>query len=220
MVTCVPADHEQHTYLMSSDSGCELFVAHIPEGHLKTVAADDGVVASAKFLQVLSSTDAVMSDGLTRLAAAFTFHDTAGDVSIDEVARRLVLRLVELTGGGKPDWHDDASVFDRRTLLNLVAYVDEHLLIAPSLSEMSVLAGMSPSHFARKFRQSTDLSLTRFINRRRILKSLDTLRTDASLASVALDLGFSSQSHFTRIFSGLTGMTPAKYRKGVRRTVA
>jgi AraC family transcriptional regulator len=84
---------------------------------------------------------------------------------------------------------------------------------------MSVLAGMSPSHFARKFRQSTGLSLSRFVNRRRILRSLETLKTDASLVSIALDLGFSSQSHFTRLFSGLTGMTPAKYRKSVKPTL-
>jgi AraC-like DNA-binding protein len=220
MVTCVPADDEQHTYLMTSDSGCELFVAHIPQGHLKAVAANEGVVASAEHPPVLSSQDAVMTESMSRLAAAFSSYDTARDTGIDEVARRLVLRLSELTGAGKPDWHDDASVFDRRALLNFVAYVDEHLRIAPSLSDMAVLAGMSPSHFAKKFRHSTGLSLNRFVNRRRILRSLETLKTDNSLASVALDLGFSSQSHFTRIFSGLTGMTPAKYQKSVRRTVA
>lgn len=48
---------------------------------------------------------------------------------------------------------------------------------------------------------------------------MTTLKTDAPLASVALDLGFSSQSHFTRLFSSLTGMTPAKYRKQVRPVV-
>lgn len=35
MVSCVPADGEQHTYLMTSDAGCELFAIHIPEGHLR-----------------------------------------------------------------------------------------------------------------------------------------------------------------------------------------
>ena len=101
----------------------------------------------------------------------------------------------------------------------LTAYVDEHLRIAPSLSDMSIRVGMSPSHFARKFRQSTGLSMGRFVNRRRIRWSLETLKTGSSLASVGLDLGFSSQSHFTRIFSGLTGMTPAKYQKQFRRIV-
>jgi len=143
----------------------------------------------------------------------------AEDLRKDEAARRLVLRLFELAGAGTPDWNDDASIFDRRTLLGLTAYLDEHLRIAPSLSDMSIRVGMSPSHFAKKFRHSTGLSMGRFVNRRRIWRSLETLKTDSPLASVALDLGFSSQSHFTHVFSRLTGMTPAKYRKQFRRTV-
>jgi len=138
---------------------------------------------------------------------------------MDEVARRLVLRLAQLSGCVTPDWHNDASVFDRRTLLNLVDYIDDHLRIAPSLADMALLAGMSPSHFAKKFRQSTGLSLGRFINQRRILRSLEILKTDSPLVSIALDLGFSSQSHFTRVFSGLSGLTPARYRKQVRQIV-
>ncbi len=220
MVSCVPADRDQHTYLMTSDSGCDLFNVLIPPSHLTTVTEAEGFRPVNEWTPMFGRQDAVLQDCMARLAATPTSQDTADDLGIDEVACRLVLRLVEFNGGGKPDWHDDASVFDRRTLFNLVAYLDEHLRIAPSLSDMAVLAGMSPSHFAKKFRQSTGLSLGRFVNRRRILRSLETMRTDASLASIALDLGFSSQSHFTRLFSGLTGMTPAKYRKSVRRTVA
>jgi len=40
-----------------------------------------------------------------------------------------------------------------------------------------------------------------------------------TLAGIAHELGFSSQAHFTHLFSTLTGMTPAKYRKQFRRTV-
>lgn len=46
------------------------------------------------------------------------------------------------------------------------------------------------------------------------------LRNDeVSLAGLALNLGFSSQSHFTRLFSDLIGTTPAKYRQQFKRTV-
>ena len=105
-------------------------------------------------------------------------------------------------------------------MAGLVEEIDANLKSTPSLSAMALRVGLSPSHFAKKFRQSTGLSLHRFVNRRRILASLETLRGQSQpLAHVALDLGFSSQSHFTRIFSGLTGMTPAKYQKQFRRTV-
>lgn len=157
---------------------------------------------------------------MARLAFATSGDDANSACHADAAARRLLLRLVELDGGGVPDWNDDASVFDARTLANLISHIDEYLRVEPSLSEMAVRVGLSPSHFAKKFRQSTGLSLHRFINRRRVSRSLHTLKTaSSSLAVFALDLGFSSQSHFTREFRWLTGMTPAKYQKQFRRTV-
>ncbi|MBM4023214.1 MAG: helix-turn-helix transcriptional regulator [Planctomycetes bacterium] len=74
--------------------------------------------------------------------------------------------------------------------------------------------GLAPSHFGKKFRQSTGLSLHRFVNRRRLQASLGMLRdSTAPLARVSCDLGFSSQSHFMRLCSELIGITPARYRK-------
>ena len=137
----------------------------------------------------------------------------------DDAARSLVLRLAELMGAERPDWHYDESCFPRRTLDDLVSYMDAHLRIAPTAGEMAALCGLSPSHFARKFRRSTGLSLQRFIMRRRLNMSLAMLQKSSdSLDDVATRLGFSSQSHFTRLFSSATGMTPAKYRKQFNRT--
>jgi AraC-like DNA-binding protein len=57
------------------------------------------------------------------------------------------------------------------------------------------------------------------VNRRRIRASLDRLKSQTPpLAQVSLDLGFSSQSHFTRIFSGVMGISPAKFRRQYRPT--
>jgi AraC-like DNA-binding protein len=219
MVSFVPPDGEPHTYSMNSHGGCELFAVLIPQGHLKEIAACEGILPLSDWAPVLASNDPVVHDCMARLASAPHGNDAAVDVGLDEIARRLTLRITAINGGGAPDWCDDGSVFDRRMLHGLVAYLDEHLRVPPSLSCMSARAGMSPSHFARKFRLSTGLSLYRFINRRRILRSLETLRADSSLASCALDLGFCSQSHFTRLFSDLTGVTPAKYQKHFKRMV-
>jgi len=57
-------------------------------------------------------------------------------------------------------------------------------------------------------------------NLRRVLASIPLLQARSNtLAGIAHDLGFASQSHFTSLFSALTGMTPAKYRKQFRRSV-
>lgn len=49
---------------------------------------------------------------------------------------------------------------------------------------------------------------------RRIRLAMVMLHDDSrSLAQLSLDLGFSSQSHFTRLFSGLTGMSPRRFQR-------
>ena len=163
--------------------------------------------------------DAELQWCMMRLACRLPEDENAAGVA-DEASRRLVLRLVQLSGGGTPDWRDDSSTFDRQTLDRLLEYIDAHLKIEPCLTDMAMRVGLSPSHFAKKFRLSTGLSLHRFVTRRRILASFESLKVESQpLAHVALDLGFSSQSHFTRLFSELTGMTPAKYRKQVKQPV-
>jgi AraC-like DNA-binding protein len=213
-----PCDGEHSHFAIHSESPGEAVAFYIPDRHLHGIAHSEGIERRIEFRRQLLPDDRVLRQALLTVASCDPHCPEAAGCA-DEAARRLILRLTEISGGGSPDWHDDASVFERRTLLDLVAYIDDNLRIAPSLSDMGWRVGVSPSHFAKKFRHSTGLSLYRFINRRRILRSLRTLKTDDPLASVALDLGFSSQSHFTRLFSDLTGMTPAKYRKQVRRVV-
>jgi len=95
------------------------------------------------------------------------------------------------------------------------------LLMATSLShDLGMLTGLSPSHSARKFRQTTGVSLARFVNRRRLQAAIRQFATtDGLLATLAQELGFSSPSHFTRLFSRLTGMRPGRYRRQLRPTV-
>lgn len=96
----------------------------------------------------------------------------------------------------------------------IVDRVDAYLAAHPSLEHLSQGFGLSPSHFARKFQQSTGLSLNRFMNRRRIGLALALLRSaNTPLAQLSLDLGFCSQSHFTRLFRGLTGLTPLQFSR-------
>jgi len=115
-----------------------------------------------------------------------------GQLRNDEGARRLLFRLQELGGGGVPDWQANWRVFGRAERQQYVDYIVAHLRLAPTLSAMALTAALSPSDFAKKFRQSTGLSLQRSINRRQILASIAQLQSNSDT---------------------LTGMTPATYRK-------
>jgi AraC-like DNA-binding protein len=213
------ATGDTSTFLGRHNPAHDIYTLLIPPDNLHEIATSEDITDPAMSQHLVVPDDAELRWCMSRLSSsAADASETASRQ--EEAARRLVLRLHRLCGGKAPDWQADGGIFDRVTLRNLRDYIDAHLRFAPSLSDMAPLVGMSPSHFARKFRQSTGLSLQRFINRRRVLASIPLLQANSdSLTGIALDLGFSSQSHFTRLFSEMTGMTPAKYRKQFRRTV-
>lgn len=215
-----PADGEHHVRIPRVDREHGYFMLLIPPQHLAEIATEEGCKPPEHLQPLLGRHDAVLYACLARLAVAAGPGEPPDPAATMAAARRLVLRLAELNGGGRPEWARDAGVFDGRSLAHLVECIDEDLRIPPLLGDMAMLVGLSPSHFARKFRNSTGLSLHRFVARRRVRASLALLEEQTRpIAAIALDLGFSSQSHFTRLFSDLTGMTPAKYRRQFRRTI-
>ena len=218
-----PADGARHTLIgthASAHHQYTVFALRIPPSQFRHVAGSEGIESSDEFPQLLRYDDPVLRSCMATLAVPTLGTDRNEESLRDNAARRLILRILALGHRRLPDWHLDSGVFDRRTVADLVVYIDEHLRNPPSAADMGLLTSLTPSHFARKFRRSIGLSLHRFVNYRRIEASLRLLKDgEVPLASVALDLGFSSQSHFTRLFSELTGMTPAKYRSQYRRTV-
>ena len=193
----------------------EVFCLCVPRRHLLDLAEADGVDATCEFHTLLGIDDAQVRRSLSALAAA-----DASDESSDEHARALVLRTAELMGCGKPAWHRDRSAFPPRMMNNLVDYIDAHLGRPIPLMELANTTGLSPNHFARKFRRSSGLSLQRFANLRRTQAAIHRLQhADEDLARMALELGFSSQSHLTRVFSELTGISPARFRRQFRRSI-
>jgi len=216
-----PADGRRRTLIGEHNPAHEYFTLLIPRRAVGMLAKSEGAVWTFDDLNCfVAPNDPVLRWCMERLAVPpSAIHEL--QLRKDEAARRLLFRLHELGGGGVPDWHADGSVFDRGELHQFVDYIDAHLRLAPTLSAMALMAGLSPSHFAKKFRLSSGLSLQRFVNRRRIAAAIPLLQANSdTLAGIALDLGFASQSHFTRLFSDTTGMTPAKFRKQYRRTRA
>jgi AraC family transcriptional regulator len=94
------------------------------------------------------------------------------------------------------------------------AYIDAHIGERISLGELARQAGVSRFHFARQFRLSTGESAMGYLRRVRIERSKSILQTsDTTIAEVAARLGFSDQSHFTRIFARLVGVPPGSYAR-------
>jgi len=96
----------------------------------------------------------------------------------------------------------------------LIQYFEENLDRNLSLAELAGVVQLSVYHFARKFRTEFGCPPHAYVMRRRIECAKTQLaRGNVPLKVVAASSGFSDQSHMTRLFQRLLGVTPAEYRK-------
>ena len=92
-------------------------------------------------------------------------------------------------------------------------HVEAHLGESISVARLAALAGLSRCHFARAFKQSEGVTPRHFIFACRVRRAQELLvNTDLPLSQIALAAGFSDQSHCSRRFHELVGITPRKYR--------
>jgi len=93
-------------------------------------------------------------------------------------------------------------------------YIDEHLDEKITLDEVASHVGISPYHFCKVFKDGTGMTLTEYVNRRRVeLAKQRLLRPDARVTEIAFDIGFQSLSQFNRCFARYVGMSPTQYRQ-------
>lgn len=98
------------------------------------------------------------------------------------------------------------------TLAKVIDYMDEHMGEPVALAELASIANVSRFHFTKLFKLSTGSSAMAFLERSRIRRAEELIRTgEMRLAEIALATGFADQSHFTRRFRRHTGYTPGYY---------
>ncbi|MBR1163566.1 helix-turn-helix domain-containing protein [Bradyrhizobium elkanii] len=87
-----------------------------------------------------------------------------------------------------------------------------------SLKQIAAELDLSVGHFSRAFRISTGLPPHQWLlqQRLKVAKQLMAVR-DLSLSEIAITAGFANQSHFTRVFSAVVGVSPAAWRREMHR---
>ena len=143
---------------------------------------------------------------LMRLFNEFHHTDDASPLAIEGLVLELLAAVsrnqTKLKSRVPPRWLGQAEEFLR---LNFSEYLN--------LVTVSEAVGVHPVHLARQFRKHYACTAGDYVRRLRVEYACrEIVRSGASLAEIALAAGFSDQSHFSRVFRRLTGMTPAKYR--------
>jgi AraC family transcriptional regulator len=100
-----------------------------------------------------------------------------------------------------------------RALARVHEFVEAHLEENISIHVLAAVAGLSTYHFARAFKQSQGMTPHDYVVQCRIRRTQELLAsTDLAVSEIAGVVGFADQSHCTRRFRELVGVTPSRYR--------
>lgn len=93
-------------------------------------------------------------------------------------------------------------------------FIRENLASDMALSSLALRAGLSYSQFLRAFRQTSGVSPHRYIMLQRANMAREQVTTSAlPLKQIALQCGFSSQSHMTTVMKAMLNVTPGQLRR-------
>jgi AraC family transcriptional regulator len=145
----------------------------------------------------------------TRVRTECRQPDSCSSLAIDGA---MILMIAEISR---------ARVDEERTRPRWLRRVEEaietYIASPPSTEALAALAGVHPSHLLRVFRKYNGATISNFARRRRIeLARHQVALGKVSLSVIALDAGFSDQSHFTKVFRMAFGETPAQYARSLR----
>ena len=142
-----------------------------------------------------------------RLYEEFRGRDESSMVSLQGILLELLAETARRAGMGPartvPGWLQRAR-----------EYVEANFLRTLSLAEIARVAHVNRVHLARQFRSYFSTSVGEFIRLKRVEQACKLVSTTSDpLAEIAIDCGFSDQSHFSTTFRRHMGLTPARFRE-------
>jgi len=148
----------------------------------------------------------LLSGLMMRLYSEFLQLDSASHLAIEGLALEMLAevsrRQVKFSERTPPRW-----------LKQAVELLRERFCERLTITQVAAEVGVHPVHLAREFRRFQRCTIGEYIRQLRIERACRQLHaSDEPLATIASAVGFSDQSHFSRTFKRLIGMTPAGYR--------
>ena len=109
---------------------------------------------------------------------------------------------------------EDTSGLSREPV---VAYIQQHATQVNSRRDVADAMGLSLDQVSARIQVATGQSFRRLLHTCRLKTAIQFLETtEMDIARIALDTGFATVQHFSRVFSNITGVSPRKYRQQSR----
>jgi AraC family transcriptional regulator len=151
------------------------------------------------------------------LLPALDDPESAGKLFLDHVVLALNLHFAYAYGGMRSVARAARGTLAPWQERRCKELMNSRLAEQISLADLAKECRLSISHFAAAFRQSTGESPHRWLLRRRVETAKEMLcSSELAISEIALDCGFSDQSHLTRVFTVMVGAPPGVWRRARR----
>jgi len=189
----------------------------IPKSFLARVIAQDWDVSSDRvgIIQRFNTRDPVIEGVFGRLAFEANNGSPSGSIYAESACEFLVHHLIHAHSSlVRPRPHAFGGLPMRR-LKRVVDYVEAHLSESITLRRLAELAGVSPRHFERAFRQALGVPPHTYVLQKRVAAARSLLVSHRTLPihEIAARVGFCSASHLASAFRRQTGQSPTEFRR-------
>ena len=195
------------------DSEHRLAILFIGQALIDELASDASV--NARPFTPLQVDDDVIRHTMLEMLSECTADSGLSRLLIESGGRHVAAHLLARYSRAFPERRSTGMA--QWKLRRALEYIEENLASDIGLDELSKDTDMSPNYFCRAFRKSLGMPPYRYLVGRRIERSKELLAsTDKDVTQIALEVGFSSHSHFTTAFRRVVGHAPSTYRSAVR----
>jgi AraC-like DNA-binding protein len=154
---------------------------------------------------------------LQKFRTRFLYWAMAGSDGDDLEGEEIVIALLRsaVPAGGDPDRRSSASTL--RLIRRTKEFLGAQLANPIRLVDVGRSVGASPAYLTDVFTRVEGLSLHQYLTHLRLGRALVELPHADCLTTLALEIGFSSHSHFSAAFRRAFGCTPSTFRETARR---
>ncbi|PVC66090.1 AraC family transcriptional regulator [Priestia megaterium] len=179
---------------------------------VKEIADKESLSSSLDLSYYLRNQDHKMQQLLLWLNEEVEHGNPQGKLYIDSVTNLIIYHILK-------QHNDSQSNFLSKTpglehLKIAMEYMQDHYAESITLDELTRLSNLSSSHFINSFKQTLGVTPHQYLLKIRIERAKEKLQSSSlPLSEIAYELGFTDQSHFSKHFKKITGMSPLKWKQ-------
>jgi AraC-like DNA-binding protein len=192
------------------------FHFYVPRAALDQIADDAEArrIGDLEYKPGVPVDDQVIANLGISLRAAFRLPEQTNPMFLDHVLMATATHMAVTYGGLRSGSRTRRGGLTPMQSRRATEYLRAHLGAEVDIALIAQDCGLSTSHFRRAFRETMELAPHQWVLRARVDTAKDKLLDQRlSLDDVARCCGFADQSHFTRVFSKLSGISPGRWRR-------